>query len=351
MRATTITLALAASVPTASEARTQWNPHGEVSLRFKYETRFRHGKDPLYTGNLGYSYYFDRHFSVGMNIGAGATQKDVFLATTDINAAYHLEAGAFHPYIGLRGGLLAAIGDEAAGGSAFLGPTVGVKFPLTRHCALDIGMEYSRYGLHNGGSDIFGIRAGVCFGFGRNAKGKTMDASPDDEAGGTGNALSATGKFSGGIEAEGFTSCTTNRGNKICMMYGIRGYALWNAFTPNLYVGVSASVGKNHYRQQVPGIPVSDRSPVRFAIMPRLRYKITEATFAKRIYPFAQIDAGYAYNGVNSQFAVEPAAGLSVRAAGKHAIDLSVGFLPRVYFHSGEKSEGGCLRIALGYTF
>jgi hypothetical protein len=122
-------------------------------------------------------------------------------------------------------------------------------------------------------------------------------------------------------------------------------------FTPNLYLGIAASLGKSLYTQQFYFGSPEKESALCYALMARVRYKIAEATMANRLYPFVQVDAGYAYNGVHSQFAVEPAIGLSLKTTSTQTVDLSVGFLPKVYFPNGEKTEGGCLRIALGYTF
>lgn len=349
-----IALTLMLCTCNALHAGQEWTPGTEKNVGVSY-TYFSKDMLHLMSAKFDYNVYLNRHISVGGGVGTGAGwsgEEDGALINVPVTAdiAFHLPLKTCAPYIDIQCGPAVAIAfaDNAIGGGieGFFNPHIGVKIPVWSETAVDLAVGYVRYGFSNDGYNGIEVKAGLSFGKGGSCSRAKARAKGRAGGGGT------TANFKGGAELEYFTSCEDPGDNRMGSMYGVRGYALWSVFTPNLYAGITASIGvashdidddfaDYHYHENA----------FRFAIMPRVRYDIAEATFAKRINPFAQIDVGYAYNGVKSQFAVEPAVGISIKTDKGHSFDFSAGYLPKVYFDYGSKSDSGCIRIAAGYTF
>lgn len=335
---------------------------GEKNVRLSY-IYFPDATVHHFNGKFDYDYYLNPYFSIGAGIGAGVAfsgnENGVHLnVPVTANLALHLPLKKCAPYVALQGGPTAGMtiadGDAFYTFNGYLNPHVGVKIPVGNSTAVDLAVGYVNYGLYNGGSNGIEVKIGMSFGNknkDEKTRAKTSNAAEKGTKGKTGRS-NTDNKFKGGAELEYFTSCEGRWGESMSSMYGVRGFALWSVFTPNLYAGISASVGiANHKIDDEFSNKITKEKTFRFAIMPRLRYDITEATFAKRINPFAQVDVGYAYNGTNSQFAVEPAVGISIKRDNGQSFDFSVGYLPKLFFDAGNKSKSGCFRIAAGYTF
>ena len=358
-------------------AQQTWHPAREIGVKVSYASVAEDGSGNLVNGKFDYNAYLGQCFSIGGGVGANVLwsgdEDGVLLGIpVTLNLACHIPAQKCSPYIAMQGGPIVAVAivnsETATTVTGYLNPHFGVKIPIGNRKAVDLALGYVRYGVDQGGINAVELKAGLCFGFGGSTASSTArrdqpsqltvrrtrrttsrnekmrDGSPGRSSMGT--------TFKSGGELELYTACKESGYNRMGGMYGVRGYALWSVLTPNLYAGIAASIGiASHDEYDWQGNYHQHSTPIRFAIMPRVRYDITEATFAKRVNPFAQVDVGYAYNGVNSQVAVEPAVGISVKMSGGHSFDFSAGYLPKVYFNRGNKSDSGCFRLAAGYTF
>ena len=348
MKKSLIILTLAFCMPLISMAQESWNPKRELDVRLSYECYpgFSYG---IVAAKADYNCYLTKNFSLGGGLGVSVPTigKEIDVPLT-LNLGWHFQAHKVVPYLSLQGGPVLAISLEDNDywwGAVFgmISPSAGVKIPIGKKTALDLSLGYVRYGLFESGTDGIVFKAGFAFGYSHR---NTVTARSRTAA------ASVHGGFCAGAETEYFTSADDGFHNTVHSMYGVRGYALWNAFVENLYAGISVGMGFNDYEKRYENSDYSESGKrFRYSIMPRVRYNVAAATIAGRVYPFAQVDAGFAYNGVHSQFAVEPAAGLSVKTTGDQSLDFSVGYLPKIYFESGSKTDGGSVRLAVGYTF
>ena len=349
MKKSLIILTFALCAPLVAVAQESWNPARELDIRLSYEY-YPGFSDGIAAAKADYNWYLTKKFSLGGGLGVSVptTGKELDVPLT-VNLGWHFQARKVAPYLSLQGGPVLAISlEDAEYWGVVIGmisPSVGVKIPIGKKTALDLSLGYVRYGLFESGTDGIVFKAGFAFGY-SHRDGNTITARSRTAA------ASVHGGFCAGAEAEYFTSADDGFHNKVHSMYGMRGYALWNAFVENLYAGISVGIGFNDYEHRYEYQNYSESGKrFRYSIMPRVRYNVAAATIAGRVYPFAQVDAGFAYNGVHSQFAVEPAAGLSVKTTGDQSLDFSVGYLPKIYFESGGKTDGGSMRLSVGYTF
>lgn len=109
-------------------------------------------------------------------------------------------------------------------------------------------------------------------------------------------------------------------------------------------------------------LAVGDIDFIYLPIALRSRYNFKQATFAKKFYPWLQLDLGGAFrNGGDykvGSFLARPAVGISMDVrGGKSALDLSVGYssvgakTTHEYAGDGKKHYVGNVGIALGYRF
>ncbi len=344
-------------------AQKKWTPKNEFNIRVGINAVNGDNNGSIWATQLDYNRYLGKSLSLGIGLGAEFSTRsgeDGVILPIVLRGAYNWHLKNFVPYVSLQTGSSFYIGDDfflfPHYATIFITPSVGIKIPMTPQTALDLSFGYTKCGFDEGYS-YWGVKAGISFGWGH-SKDKQLTARHEKRQSESGTAKenrtysqSRHSNFRGGIEGEYLGSNMSGFYNNIHAMYGVRGYALWNIFTKNLYAGISAGIGLSDHEEWNNSEYYEHSHKFKFAIMPRVRYNITEATIAQRIYPFAQVDAGYAYNGTNSQFAVEPAAGISIKTIGSQSVDISVGYLPKIYFYGGDKSESGCARIAVGYTF
>lgn len=372
MKKSLIVLTFALCMPLVSVAQKSWSPARELDAKLSCTTF--PGNDGADLGiKADYNFYLTDHFSIGggMGVDVPTSGEGMFVPMT-LNLGYHFPMRKVAPYLSLQTGPLFvfAFGDNefVMASTGILSPSAGVKIPIANNVALDLSLGYMRYGLFESGTNGIVFRAGFSFGYshrgsshakrlgesgvGSNADGSYENAVAESAARNRNAAASVHGGFCAGAEAEYFTSASDGGENRMHAMYGVRGYALWNAFVKNLYAGITLGLGVADYEQTILDYNYSDRhKQIRCTVMPRVRYNVGAATIAGRVYPFAQVDAGFAYNGVHCQFAAEPSAGLSVKTKDGQSLDFSVGYLPEIDFGSGYKTDGGSVRLAVGYTF
>lgn len=163
--------------------------------------------------------------------------------------------------------------------------------------------------------------------------------------------------------------------------------ALLYPVTNNFYAGLMAGFNLILNKHEVydgyqifyngPGVVKSEKpidnfsetltqSSVQIAL--RMKYKLKELMFAKRFYPYAQVDLGYDVNyDVEPGFFYAPSVGISMDIAnGNHSLDLGVSYVSQKLvkidypytinsiassWSYEEYKNSGAIRISLGYTF
>ena len=255
--------------------------------------------------------------------------------------------GKITPFIGLEGGITVDTkkiedhGSDIVSGA--ISPMIGIKTPIGRNTDFSLSFGYTRSitsGEGSGGNSL-GFKAGI--NFGSNGKGFK----------------SVVGNCMQSIEIETLTAAE-DKGDEgtYYKRQGFLGarYSFLFPIIDNLYLGPSVGVGLQKYEYGYSGKEDDSSTQVYYYVLARARYTVKQLTFAKKFYPFAQVEGGI--GGFNDAFfAYNAAVGISYEVSSKHSIDLSIGYntagVEQVvgYREHGDDVTKGVLRLALGYTF
>lgn len=294
------------------------------------------GYDILLKGNGGafvvqpeFGKHFSKQFYLGVGTGMVTDNKfKTFAIPAFLRAEIDFPIKQVTPYISLQGGYDFGVDDRQS--CVRINPSIGVKVPITKTIAFNLGFGYTRTIVDGGGANWLGLRAGLNFNSSGDGLKKFM------------NSLDYN------IELETMTSVKQQDEEypeELKGVLGIRFSALAPLPIKNLYTGVSIGIGccKNTSewsRGEDGWIASGETTEIYSSIMSRTLYKAKQLAITEKIYPFAQVDIGL---GGYFEFAVSPAVGISIVTKETHSINISAGYTPLL----GE----GSMRIAVGYTF
>lgn len=253
--------------------------------------------------------------------------------------------------------------NTRAGGFMF-NPTVGVRFG-------DILFGFGYRGtVHNGVSSCLNIRLGYAFGAHRSN-------TPIDEAL---RKIEFSIDFGLSFTGDLYSEVYEFEGKDYNVAYGYHAgpsvnLALLYPVTDNFYAGLTTGFHYFGQKFKAGGLPQSEvdeefinrNNVLSIPVALRLKYKFHDMLIANCLYPYAQLDMGFATytnsklsenKGIsaNRQFHFAPCLGLAYDVAGgKHSIDLGLSYYSKKFVREADgKKESinkGVFRIAIGYTF
>ena len=325
----------------------------EFRINLGYEFGLKKGNGGMFAVHPEVGWNLSEQFYLGIVTGVETDEKFKYLS---IPIYIHPEVsfdvpGKITPFFGIEGGCVIntqSVSDHANNEvTGSINPMIGIRTPIGKHTDFSLSFGYKRTIVLGGGGDYLGFKAGVNFGCHGTGFKRFMN-----------NSLQSieveTMSYSGKSEYSGSKYIETER---VKAVFGLH-YSILFPIIDNLYLGPSIAVGicKEEYdwhRIEQDPEPSHQTDPYGY-VLARARYQVKQLTFAKKFYPFAQVEAGLGiFSGTS--FACNAAVGISYEVGSDNSIDLSVGYNTVAVEKAGDDDGGvenkGALRLALGYTF
>ncbi len=319
--------------------------------------------------SLGVNVAATRQVHEYLNLGAGTGFVESFNfdagPVIPFFARLHAEKtnASFSPFLTFDMGYYLNTENTNYGGFMF-NPTLGVRFG-------DILCGVGYLGVvHNGVGSHLNIRLGYAFGAHRSNTPvdkalRKLEFAVDFGVSFTGNLYSETYEFEDktyNVAYGYYPSPSVN----LALLYPVTDH-----FDAGLMIGFHYFVQKF----KTNGLPqaeaeeefINRSSVLSIPLALRFKYKFSNILIAKRFYPFAQLDLGFAtYTKskvigedvltANKQFHYAPCVGLSYDVAGgKHSVDLGLSYYSKKFKVTDDEGKHtinrGVFRVAVGYTF
>lgn len=315
----------------------------KFSVNVGYNIGLNKGSGGMFFLQPEYGKYFTDQFYLG--IGTGISTDDGFNALSIpafMRAEIDFQADKLTPYISLQGGYDFNVSGLSGTGMGRISPTVGVKVPVSRHTICNLGFGYTRTIVAGGGGDYLGFNVGLMFNSGGRGFVNFMKKFEYSFE------LETMLPVSGPMEKHGDTQWQ----EKMTSFIGFRFSGIMPTGLKNLYAGYSIGIGRYKEETVLESKYESHSNDLHSGylnVMARAKYKVKQLSITDKIYPFAQVDMGFAASN-DFDFAVHPAVGISIMTSKEHSIDISAGYYT-VSFDDIDNTSKGTLRIAAGYTF